>query len=84
MTVWKSIILAFVILIVMIGLVTFISYQAQVPSILQQEKIDIQQSLFRSAKMIDDGLVDLYTQGPELAFWDDTYEFAQNPNPDYI
>lgn len=84
MTVWKSIFLAFVILVFMIGLVTFISYQAQVPSILQQEKIDIQQSLFRSTKMIDEGLVDLYTQGPEWAFWNDTYEFAQNPNSEYI
>lgn len=84
MTVWKSIFLASIILVVMIGLVTFISYQAQVPSILQQEQIDVQQNLFRSTKMVDDGLNDLYTQGPEWAFWDDTYEFAQNPNPEYI
>jgi len=84
MTVWKSIFFASIILVVMIGLVTFISYQAQVPSILQQEQIDVQQNLFRSTKMVDDGLNDLYTQGPEWAFWDDTYEFAQNPNPEYI
>jgi diguanylate cyclase (GGDEF)-like protein/PAS domain S-box-containing protein len=84
MTVWKSVLLVLVILVVMIGLVTFISYQAQVPSILQQEQIDVQQNLFRSAKMVDDGLNDLYIQGPEWAFWDDTYEFAQNPSLEFV
>ena len=81
---FKSWLFAFLIVIGMIGIINFASYQALTPAILHQEQQEVQQNLTRSQAILNDDLDNLSTIGADWAFRDDTYRFSQDANSQYI